>query len=123
MENSNERRSMERISIPDAQVYYKSNQAMNYFTLPSGPMSLINLSKSGACFEFSDQIPSGTPVQLKIVIQGGKKIIAKGQVVWTSIGKGSTPCAGVQFLPFGKSRRYNSLQTLSRLRKLTDNLH
>ncbi len=123
MEKSSERRSMERISIPEAQVYYKSNQAMNYFTLPSGPLPLINLSKSGACFEFNDQIPSGSPVQLKIVMQGGKKIIAKGQVVWTSNGKGNTHCAGVQFLPFGKSRKYNSLQTLSRLRKLTDNLH
>jgi hypothetical protein len=123
MENSMEKRSMERISIPDAQVYYRSNQAMNYFTLPSGPMSLINISKSGACFEFRDQIPSGSPVKLKIVIQGGKKIIARGQVIWTSKIGGNTPCAGVQFLPFGKSKKYNSLQTLSRLRKLTDNLH
>ena len=123
MENSMERRSMERISIPEAQVYYKSNQAMNYFTLPSGPMPLVNISKSGACFEFSDQIPSGSAVQLKIVMQGGKKIIAKGKVVWVRNNLGSTSCAGIQFLPFGKSRKYNSLQTLSRLRKLTDTLH
>lgn len=116
-----ERRALERIVVPDSTVHYKQTGSSIFFKREIGPLLLINLNKSGACFEARQELEIRNQISLKIRIHGEKVLNLKGQVRWYAPAKGQERVkVGIQFLPFGKSRNYNSLQTLNRLREIQE---
>jgi hypothetical protein len=116
-----ERRALERVVIPQAQVYYKYADSSLFFSRSTGPVALINLNKSGACFEVREGFPVKQQFNLRIKISGEKVLKVKGQVRWCSYAeRPDRNRVGVQFLPYGKRRIYNTPDTLNRLRRITE---
>jgi len=114
-----ERRALERIVIPESEVYYKQAESFILLNRGSGPFPLLNLNKSGACFEARQEMEVRKQITLKIKINGEKVLKLKGQVRWCAPASGQEQInVGVQFLPYGKGRIYNSLHTLTRLREI-----
>jgi hypothetical protein len=65
----------------------------------------------------------GKQIEMKIIIPGEKNIKIKGKVVWISGSvSNKTLQVGMQFLPFGGDKKYNPLQSLTRLRQITNHL-
>ena len=106
-----ERRFIDRFRVPKARVRYAKE---NYIVPVSRAMPLTNLSKYGACFELKDEIDPGNLVIIKIFVPGKKSILVKGKVIWSNSNNIHLR-AGIQFLPFGKGRKYNSFNSREKL--------
>jgi hypothetical protein len=119
MSEKSERRSLNRIEIPSAEIFYKPKKRLNILTILIGPTDLINISKSGACFISKNPINKGSDVLLKIVLPIKDPIILKANTVWTSANhEPGQMLVGVQFTPFGEGKRYNSFETMKELEQL-----
>jgi hypothetical protein len=114
-----ERRHLERFEVPGAQILYKSGKAFNIFERYSGPVPLKDITKNGACILIDQQVERGTLVNIEIRIPGQEKIKVKGHVVWNSYPKDPS-YAGVQFLPYGEGKKYNSFNCRQQLEYLTE---
>ena len=93
---------------------------LNFFHKYSPPHRLVNINKSGLSFEADHQISPGMLLFLKIIIPGEKKICLKGRMVWIAAKqKMGNYLTGIQFLPFGKGKQYNSFLSHDKLQRLT----
>ena len=113
-----ERRFIDRFRVPKARVRYAKE---NFIVPVSRAMPLTNLSKYGACFELKDEIDPGNLVIIKISVPGKRSILVKGKVIWSDSNNNKIHHrAGIQFLPFGKGRKYNSFNSLEKLKYWTE---
>jgi len=120
MEDFKERRHLERFSIPGAKTLYKVNKKIAWLSRYVGPTQLKDITKNGACIEIKENIPPGRILNLKIIVPGEEKISVRGKVVWTDTMQAPPPAkAGIQFLPYGKGKPYNSFKTHEILERLT----
>jgi hypothetical protein len=116
-----ERRGLERLVIPYAEVYYKPVEFAQLFIRASGPVPLLNLNKSGACIEVRQELEIRRRFHLRIKIAGERVLKVKGLVRWClSDDDHNHLRAGVQFLPYGDGSLYNPTHTLDRLRRLEE---
>jgi hypothetical protein len=123
VENS-DRRYMDRYQISGAEVFYRSQSNNRFWSKFQGPVSVINLSKSGICFNTAQRVARGEQIEIKIHIPKERKIKLKGKIVWASSSyQQKKTLAGMHFLPFGGDKKYNPLSSLTRLRHVTENLH
>jgi len=121
MTKNSERRYVDRICIAGAEVLYKEIRTVSLFQKFSQPFPLVDLNKSGLSFEMDHQLHPGVLLNLKLVIPGEKKINLKGRLIWiTKLEKEGNYRTGVQFLPFGKGRNYNTFGSHERLLQLTN---
>ena len=68
MNKKNNRRTLDRMHIPDSSVYYKPDTQMYIFNRYIGPEELIDISKSGAGFEISHDLSKNDYITLKIIM-------------------------------------------------------
>jgi hypothetical protein len=109
-----ERRYLDRLEIPDAEVVYISDTG----TEEKG--SLADITKISVRFEVSKQFNPGDMIHLEIIIPNKEKIAVRGHVVRTINSTEAEPAyAAVQFLPFGSDERYNSMESYTQLDVLT----
>ena len=119
MTDIKERRNYPRVEVDGAIVAYKKRERFELLNRFSSFYPLRDLAKGGICFELDTQINQGTLVEVKLSVPGEKRISVKGTIVWsTNITGNGRMFAGVQFLPFGKGRRYNSFECWERLEQI-----
>jgi len=118
MVQERDRRYSRRMQFDDAKVYCQENSTFKLFNQFSEAFALNDLTKSGVSFKTNKKISRGDQVQLKIDIPGQQKIRVKGRVVWVSEEEASPHAVGVQFLPFGTMKQYNSFSAREKLERL-----
>jgi len=120
MDDVKERRHLERISIPGAQTLYKVEKKFTLLNRYTGPTTLKDITKHGACIEIRDDLSPGSRLSLEIIVPGEEKISVRGQIVWANQDQSrGSGFAGVQFWPYGEGKRYNSFKTRETLERLT----
>jgi len=114
-----ERRSLKRIQYPGAKVRIRKLMGLGVFNLLSQPKDIIDISKGGASFQVSDQVTKGEPVQIRLIFPDGKSFDLKGQIRWVNVDENRSDVRiGLQFKPFGNSRKYNPLKALEYFRTM-----
>ena len=85
----------------------------------SDPFPLIDLNKSGLGFQTDKEYVYGDKIHSKIEIPGHQKIQVTGEVRWVAPDPISTQKnIGIQFLPFGTLKEYNSFSAREKLERL-----
>jgi Tfp pilus assembly protein PilZ len=119
MSDFKERRYSQRHQFPDSNVLCRENIAMGIIKQYSEPFPLNDLNKSGLGFQTEKEFSYGDKVHLKIEIPGHQKIQLIGEVRWVSEDyQNPHKNVGVQFLPFGTMRGYNSFSSREKLERL-----
>ena len=118
MVEQRDRRYSERYHFDDAKVYCQENSTFGIFKQFSEPVALNDLTKSGISFKTSRSISRGDQINLKIDIPCRQKIKIKGRVVWVADNQEEQHAVGVQFLPFGTMKQYNSFTSREKLERL-----
>ncbi|MCK4560967.1 MAG: PilZ domain-containing protein [Calditrichia bacterium] len=118
MTKERDRRYSDRFHFDEAKVYCQENSTFRFFKQFSEPFDLNDLTKSGISFKTNKKVSRGDSVHLKIDIPGRQKIHVKGRVVWVSNQETSDHSVGVQFLPFGTMKGYNTFNAREKLERL-----
>lgn len=118
MTEKKDRRYSERFHFDEGKVYCQENSTFRVFKQFSEPFDLNDLTKSGISFRTNKNVAAGDTVHLKIYIPGRQKIQVKGRVVWVSEEEPKDHSVGVQFLPFGTMRGYNTFNAREKLERL-----
>lgn len=121
MAYSVEKRKCRRFGIPGGKAKFKKNGLMNIFRRFSKEYPVSNLSKGGLAFICEEQFRPGaklmvqllTPNEVPVTLRS--RMLAKGQP-----DDSAYELVGVEFLPFGNRKGWNSLETLDILRKLDE---
>jgi Tfp pilus assembly protein PilZ len=122
MVEKRDRRYSERYQFDNAKVYCQENSTLGFLKQFSEPFVLNDLTKGGMSFNTSKDISQGDYLQFKIDIPGRQKFKIKGKVVWVSNAYGESNAVGVQFLPFGTMKRYNSFTAREKLERIINPL-
>jgi Tfp pilus assembly protein PilZ len=118
MTKERDRRYSQRFHFDEGKVYCQENSTFRLFKQFSEPFDLNDLTKGGICFHTNKNISAGDTVHLKIDIPGRQKIQVKGRVVWVNDQETSQYKVGVQFLPFGTLKGYNTFSAREKLERL-----
>ena len=118
MNKPKDRRFSQRFHFDEGKVYCQEQSTLRLFKQVSEPFDLDNLTKSGIGFITSKSISAGDTVNLKIEIPGRQKIRLKGRVVWVNDRDTNDYSVGVQFLPFGTLKGYNTFNAREKLERL-----
>jgi len=119
MTEDRDRRYSERFQFPDSKVFCREKTNFGIFSQYSNPFPLNDLNKSGLCFETDKQLSYGDKIYLKIEIPGQNKIQVIGQIRWAMEKPGRPPYkVGVQFLPFGTIKGYNTFNAREKLERV-----
>jgi Tfp pilus assembly protein PilZ len=121
MTQNKDRRYSQRYHFDEAKVYCQENSTLRLFKQFSEPFDMNDLTKSGMCFRTNKKVSSGDTIHLKIEIPGHQKIQLKGRVVWVNRQPTSENMVGVQFLPFGTLKGYNTFSAREKLERLIGN--
>ena len=114
-----ERRSSTRIKSPGTKVQLRRLNGLGVFNVLSKPTDIVDISKSGVSFKVSETVDSGQPVEMRLTFPDGKSFNLKGKIRWfEENGNNHDTRIGIQFLPFGSSRKYNPLKALDYLRNM-----
>jgi len=118
MTQNKDRRYSQRYQFDEAKVYCQENSTLRLFKQFSEPFDMNDLTKGGICFRTNKKVSSGDTIHLKIEIPGHQKIQLKGRVVWVNQQPTSENMVGVQFLPFGTLKGYNTFSAREKLERL-----
>ena len=118
MTKEKDRRYSQRFHFDEGKVYCQENSTFRIFKQFSEPFDLNDLTKSGISFRTRKNISSGDRIRLKIDIPGRQKIQVIGHVVWVSDHDTNNHTVGVQFLPFGTMKGYNTFNAREKLEHL-----
>jgi hypothetical protein len=117
-----EKRQCVRFEIPNAKVAIKKLGIFGLLSGFSGPLELVNLSKGGVGFESFSVLKMDQKILVQLHVPGEPMLQLRGSVRWqaASHGPNKLKMTGVQFLPFGGSRRTNPREALVVLNRLED---
>jgi Tfp pilus assembly protein PilZ len=118
MTKQRDRRYSQRYHFDEAKVYCQESSTFRLFKQFSEPFDLNDLTKSGICFRTNKHISAGDTIHIKIDIPGHQKIQLKGRVVWVNPQETNENKVGVQFLPFGTLKGYNTFSAREKLERL-----
>ena len=115
MDNSKERRYIDRLAVPQAKVYYRTLGRYAIFNYYQGPLDLADISKSA--LRIYGKLPGekNTNVEIKLVIPGFSMVTVKCRIMGFDERHTYTIA---QLLPYGIGRNYNSFQTKHNLELL-----
>ena len=119
MTEKRERRYSPRHQVSDSSVFCQESKKFGIFRHYSNPYPLNDLNRSGLGFQTDKEFIYGDKIHIKIEIPGHQKIQVIGEVRWVS----SQPFegqrnVGIQFLPFGTVKGYNSFSARANLERL-----
>ena len=117
-----EKRKCIRFEIPGAKISVKRAGVFGLFSGFSGPFELVNLSKGGVGFECESILTMDQKILIQLHVPGEPTLHLRGNVRWQASGLGPNQpkMTGVQFLPFGGSRRTNPKEALEVLNRLEE---
>jgi len=116
-----EKRRCHRFEIPGAQVKYKKV----WLGLSLGDFSdyrpLENLSKGGLAFWCEEKLRPGKKILVQLHTPGEDVLELVGTVRWQGFPAGKLyMVVGVEFMPFGEGRKWNSFEALEALKRLEE---
>ena len=114
-----ERRECRRFQIPCAEVRYKKERIIFSSGRFSRALPVLDMSKGGLAFLCNKKLRSGKTLMMQLDLPDESSLILRAWVRWQ--GKewhNSDITTGVEFMPFGGRREWNSLETLDVLREL-----
>ena len=115
-----ERRAQDRLQLRESEVFFKQNGLLRTFNKYLGPREMIDISKSGMGFITTLSVMLHETVRVKVKIPGEPVLKLQGEVRWVADSDNvNEKRIGVQFMPFGNGRRYNSPVSLVRLSLLS----
>ncbi len=118
-----ERRYSQRHQFPGSNVFCEESSTLGIFKKYSEPLTLNDLNKSGLGFQTDKELVYGDKIHFKIEIPGHKKIQVIGEVRWIAPDNNSVQKnIGIQFLPFGTIKGYNSFSARVKLERLINPL-
>jgi hypothetical protein len=121
MNEHDDRREQLRLEIPEATTYAKTESWFNLISMYDGPGRLLDLSKSGAGFETVKKVEKDDLLRVRIDIPGEETLVLKGHVRWTApVAWNGKLRVGIQFMPYGRRRQYNSPFALASLQVLQE---
>jgi hypothetical protein len=130
MQESKDRRSFDRLAIPQATAsllekkwFDVVNRYLSFLVPANTSKNIVlkDISKSGACLLCEHQHECGDPIHLVVSIPGEKNILVKGHVRWVKKQDDQIQyCVGTQFYAYGSAKKLNSLHTLERLRMVQE---
>ena len=117
-----EKRQCVRFEVPGAKVSIKKAGIFGLFFGFSGPLELVNLSKGGVGFESERVLKMDQKILIQLHVPAEPMLHLRGHVRWQASGLGANQpkMTGVQFLPFGGSRRANPKEALDALNRLEE---
>ena len=115
MENNKERRYIDRVELPLAQIYYRPLDRYTVFRNYHGPLDLADISKSAMRIYGKLVEDKNIAVEIKLVVPGFSRICMKCRIM--GFDERNT-CTIVQFLPFGIGRNYNTFRAKEKLEQL-----
>ena len=119
MSERKERRYSPRYQLSQGTVACEENTSFGLFRKFTSPYQLNDLNKSGLGFKTDKSYSYGDTVRLKIDIPGNQKIQVIGEVRWISDNWiDNYRNVGIQFLPFGTMKGYNSFAAREKLEKV-----
>jgi len=118
MAKEQDRRSLDRFEIPGTTVTCKKTEGFNIFNRYSNDSTMENLSKSGICLKLKNGIKVGDKLKLQVSFPDEYILDITGHVRWKSPKHGEFNQIGIQFEPFGRGKKFNSLSSLDKLREI-----
>jgi Tfp pilus assembly protein PilZ len=119
MTENRERRYSQRHQFPESTVFCRESSALGIFRQYSDPFPLSDLNRSGLGFQTDRAFSFGDKIHLKVEIPGHHKIQVIGEVRWVSEDSmDQYKKVGIQFLPFGTMKGYNSFSAREKLERL-----
>lgn len=109
-----ERRLAQRIVIEGAKVNYKLENG------ETGSSRLENLTMNSVCMQLKQRVLPGRSIKFDLIIPKKPVIPVKAKIIWVlprgGYEEGSN--IGVKFIPFGKEKKFNSLEIKEQLEKI-----
>ena len=116
MNESNDRRYIDRIIIPGAKVYYKKTSRFSCFKKFQGPVQLTDITKSAISVPKKLPFPNKFDLELRIIMPENQTLSMKGKVRGIKADStGKFVSTIIQFNPFGSEKEYNSFRTKKKL--------
>ena len=114
-----ERRKCRRFEIPGTEVKYQKDRLAFSSRRFSGALPVLDMSKGGLAFSCGEEIKRGKKLILQLLIPNESPLMLRAQVRWQG-KEWNNPdiTTGVEFMPFGGRRKWNSIETLDVLREL-----
>ena len=114
-----EKRRCRRFVIPGAAVKYKKTGLLSFGKGFSGPYSVENVSKGGLSFVCDKKLSRGKTLELQLLTPNEEPLLLKSVVrVRRPVKDTNNKIIGIEFMPFGSRRGWNSQETLDGLRML-----
>ena len=119
MVQSVQKRRARRFEIPGAKVRYRKIRLLVLDSNLSDAYSVINMSKGGLAFACEKRLSTNRKLLLQLLVPNETPMDLRAQVQW----QGRPPYSadkivGVNFMPFGSHRGWNSHKLLDALREL-----
>lgn len=114
-----ERRKCRRFQIPGAEIKYQRERLAFSSKRFSRALPVLDMSKGGLAFLCGEKIKRGKKLILQMLMPNESPLALRARVRWQ--GKewnNSDITTGVEFMPFGNRRKWNSFETLDVLREL-----
>ena len=116
-----ERRTFDRFTVEDASVKYVAARGLGIFKSYSQFMPLKDMSQSGLRFDIDRYMQPGTMVEVVIQIPGHSKLHLRGNIRWIEEHEGNSHYqAGIQFMPYGSGKDFNSFREKDRLKSVVN---
>ena len=114
-----ERRRCRRFGIPGAKVRYKKSGLLSFVNRFSDECQLLSMSKGGIGFTCQEELDPGKKIILLLLVPNEPALVLLGRVIWQKHPmSGAGIITGIEFMPFGGLRGYNTKEALDLLRRL-----
>lgn len=115
-----EKRRSRRFQIPGGEVRYKKIGLLTLMKDFSKAYPVLNVSKGGLAFACEEKLRRGKKFMVQLLAPNEIPLNLRSRVRWQGQWAGSSAfrVTGVEFMPFGTCRGWNSLEALDVLRRL-----
>jgi hypothetical protein len=114
-----DRRYIDRLSIPGTRVFFKKTVGFSLFRKYKGPYSLSDITKCTISLTDKIRLPVRTDLNLKLIFPDKHLLNMKGSIRgFEHDAQGRFYKTVIQFNPFGNGKKYNSFRTKKRLERL-----
>ncbi len=116
MDDLKDRRYMDRITIPKAQLFYRVNDKHKLLHAYHGPFWISDICKSSLSISGALRFKNKTPLCLKLIVPDQPEILLKGFILgYLRNRAGQVIKTVIQLMPFGHAPQYNTFKQKRRL--------